>query len=67
MQNAKKRGMAKPAEHLVLPCLFWLLFLTKKKSDKSLRLYSHINYILSKKGRFCIFKKKSIFAVQFLY
>jgi hypothetical protein len=32
----KKRGMAKPAEQLVLPCLFWLLFLTKKKSDKDL-------------------------------
>jgi hypothetical protein len=38
MQDVKKRGLAKPAEHLVLPCLFWLLFLTKKKSDKRLNL-----------------------------
>jgi hypothetical protein len=32
--DSQKREMAKPAEQLVLPCLFWLLFLTKKKSDK---------------------------------
>lgn len=36
MQDVRKRGLAKPAEQLVLPCLFWLLFLTKKKSDKGL-------------------------------
>ncbi len=36
MAYVKKRGLAKSAEQLVLPCLFWLLFLTKKKSDKSI-------------------------------
>jgi len=51
MQDVKKRGLAKPAEHLVLPCLFWLLFLTKKKSDKRLNLI--INWI--KKP--CYYKK----------
>jgi hypothetical protein len=35
-EDGRSCGMAKPAEQLVLPCLFWLLFLTKKKSDKDL-------------------------------